>query len=467
MIAAMRKTTPAAARFKSDAAERTRAIRFAHVMPLAFITYGLAYFDRVNFGYAEARGLRETLHVTTETSSLLAALFFVGYTLFQIPGASYASHRSAKRLVFLALILWGLLCAAQGLARDAWTLGAARTLLGVVESVVFPAMLVFLTHWFTKPERSRANTLLIIGNPITMATVSIVSGFVIQYFDRHPAFGLQGWQMMFVVEGLPSVAWAIFWWFLASDRPAEARWLAPSDAAAIQERLDAEQRDIRPMHNYWAAFRDARVILLSLMYFCWSIGTYGFVFWLPSTVKQASGLNIAMTGLLCAIPYLLAVGTMIVVSFWSDRLLLRKIFIWPAMVIGGLAFAFAAAATGTASHFWLSFAALAFAGASVYTPCGPLWAMIAEMVPRNVVGESMALVNSAGSLGGFAGTYAVGFLIGHFHRSGPAFLFLAACLVAAGLITLLVRSPSPFDRARADADALADHFDEGAMDQAV
>lgn len=420
--------------------ETRTGLRFARIIPIAFITYGLAYFDRVNFGYAEASGLKKTLGVTTKVSGLIAASFFIGYTIFQIPGASYAAHRSAKRLIFWALLLWGLLCAAQGLVNNAWSLGVVRTLLGVVESVVFPGMLVFLTHWFTRRERSRANTLLILGNPITMTSVSVISGFVIAYFDRHRVWGLAGWQMMFVVEGLPSIIWALFWLWLADDRPVDASWLTPAEAAAVQRKLDGEQEGIKPISNYWAAFADVRVILMAVMYFCWSIGTYGFVFWLPKTVKDASGFSIATTGLLCAVPYLLAVGTMMIVSYWSDRLLKRKVFIWPAMIIGGVAFL--VAAWMGAGHFWIAFAALAFAGASVYTPCGPLWALMAEMVPRNVVGESMALVNSAGAVGGFVGTYALGFFNGSFHTAGPGFVFLAGSLIAAGLITIFVRAPS-------------------------
>lgn len=423
----------------APASDPTRtAARFARVLPLAFITYALAYLDRVNYGYAEAKGLSETLNITTQVSSRLVAVFFVGYTLFQIPGANYAANRSAKKLCFWALLLWGILSASQGVLPKLWMLYIARFLLGVVESVVFPAMLVFLTHWFTKREKSRANTFLIVGNPLTMACGSAISGYLIFLFDRHQFMNLHGWQMMFVLEGLPSVAWALVWWYTAEDRPADASWLSPGEAQAIQQKLDQEQQAISAMPNYWTAFRDPRVMLLSLMYFFWSIATYGFVFWLPKVVKDGSGLNIAITGLLTSIPYFLAIITMLIVSYWSDRLLNRKAFIWPAMIIGGVAFLIASAVG--AGHFWWAFVALLFAGASVYTPCGPLWAFIAEMVPRNVVGESMALVNSAGAVGGFVGSYAVGFLVGHFHRNGPGFLFMAVALVAAGLITLTVRA---------------------------
>jgi len=419
----------------------TRAAkRFSRILPIAFVTYGLAYFDRVNYGYGMAGGLSDTIPMSAKTSSLVLALFFVGYTAFQIPGAAYAARHSAKRLIFWALILWGALCAAQGLVRSVWMLALARTLLGAVESVVFPGMLVFLTHWFTRRERSRANAVLILGNPITMLTVSLISGFLIDYFDRHRFFNLRGWQMMFVLEGIPSILWAAVWRIATDDRPSDARWLTADEARAVQERLDDEQRHIKPVANYWAAFRDVRVILLSIMYFGWSIGTYGFVFWLPKTLKNSGGLTNSMTGVLGSLPYVLAAIMMIIVSFPADRSLNRKVFIWPAKLIGGIAFAVAAMTTHT--HFWVAYAAFAVAGAAVYTPCGPLWALIADLLPRNVLAESMALVNSAGSVGGFVGSYAVGFLNDHFHNEGAGFLFLAASMVVAGLIAATLPAPA-------------------------
>ena len=419
----------------------TRAAkRFARILPIAFITYGLAYFDRVNYGYGMAGGLSDTIPMSEKTSSLVLALFFVGYTAFQIPGAAYAARHSAKRLIFWALILWGALCAAQGLVRSVWMLALARTLLGAVESVVFPGMLVFLTHWFTRRQRSRANTVLILGNPITMLTVSLVSGFLIDYFDRHRVFNLRGWQMMFVLEGVPSILWAAVWWIATDDRPSDARWLTVEEARAVQEQLDDEQRDIKPVANYWAAFRDIRVVLLSIMYFGWSIGTYGFVFWLPKTLKNAGGLTNSMTGVLGALPYVLAAIMMVIVSFPADRSLNRKVFIWPAKLIGGIAFGVAAMTAHT--HFWVGYAAFVVAGAAVYTPCGPLWALIADLIPRNVLAESMALVNSAGSIGGFVGSYAVGFLNDYFKNDGAGFLFLAGSMMMASFIAAVVPRPT-------------------------
>src|SRR5690606_32204153 len=145
----------------------------------SFITYSLAYLDRSNFGFAAAGGMADDLGITPSMSSLLGSLFFLGYFFFQIPGSHYAATNSAKKLIFWSLIFWSALEAATGMVSNVNTLIVIRFLLSVVESAVMPSMLILLSNWFTKEERSRANTFLILGNPATVLWMSVVSGYLI------------------------------------------------------------------------------------------------------------------------------------------------------------------------------------------------------------------------------------------------------------------------------------------------
>ncbi len=129
------------------------------------LTYSLAYLDRANFAFGVAGGMKADLEITDATSSLLGSLFFLGYFFFQVPGTHYAANKSAKKLIFWSLILWGALAMVTGMISDVKLLIVIRFMLGVTESAVMPAMLVLLSRWFTKKERSRANTFLILGNP--------------------------------------------------------------------------------------------------------------------------------------------------------------------------------------------------------------------------------------------------------------------------------------------------------------
>src|SRR5687768_10111425 len=202
--------------------------RWYHLIPVVFITYSLAYLDRANFSFGVAGGMAKDLNITAGTSSLLGSLFFLGYFFFQIPGAHYAAKKSAKKLIFWSLILWGGLATATGLVSNVGLLMVIRFMLGVVESAVMPAMLILLTRWFTKSERSRANTFLILGNPATILWMSILSGYLINSV---------GWRWMFIWEGVPAIIWAVFWWKLVDDKPDQAKWLTVQEKQEVQERL--------------------------------------------------------------------------------------------------------------------------------------------------------------------------------------------------------------------------------------
>jgi sugar phosphate permease len=137
--------------------------RWLYLMPVVFVTYSLAYLGRSNFGFGAAAGLAKSLNITESRAAFLGSVFFLGYFLFQIPAAAYAIRRSATRLVFFALISWGIFSGLTGIIHNYWLLVVDRLLLGVAESLIFPSMLILLANWFTRSERSRANAVLILS----------------------------------------------------------------------------------------------------------------------------------------------------------------------------------------------------------------------------------------------------------------------------------------------------------------
>lgn len=407
------------------------------ILPVFFITYALAYVDRANFGFGAAAGMAQSLHISEGQSALLAALFFLGYFSFQIPGMLLARRFSATRLIFFALLLWGTLAALTGVIRSFPWLALDRLLLGVAESAIFPAMLLLLTRWFTRAEHSRANTFLILGNPVTVLWMSAITGFLIEYV---------GWQWTFIFEGIPAVLWAFFWISLVRDKPSQARWMNPREAAEIETEIRTEHAvAIQPGENAsrlrtYLFRRD--ILQLSLQYFCWSLGVYGFVLWLPTIVHQGADVSMGRTGLLAAIPYVFAVLLMIAAGRASDRTLRRQRFVWPFLLVAGAAMLGSFFLAGRS--FTLAFICLVIAGGSMYAPYGPFFAIIPERVPPEVAGEVFAMVNSSGALGSFAGAYLVGLLQAITGTQTAGYLLMAIALFVSALLVLrLPRIPSP------------------------
>lgn len=418
--------------------QKLAPLRWRKLIPLAFITYSLAYLDRANYGFGAASGLAQDLNITPGISSLLGALFFLGYFFFQVPGGIYAEKRSAKKLIFWSLILWGILATATGMVHSVVALAVIRFLLGVAESVVMPAMLVFLSHWFTKQERSKANTFLFLGNPITVLWMSILSGYLVDAL---------GWRGMFIIEGVPAIIWAAIWWVIFVDRPADAKWLSEQEKAALESALAAEQAEMKPVKNYGEALRSRKVLSLSFIHFFWNIGMYGFIMWLPSILKTASGMGIVATGWLSAAPYLLAVPLMLGASWFSDKYQQRKLIVLLFLGLGAVCFC--ASFTVGANHFWVSYVLLVIAGGAMYTPYGPFFAAIPELLPRNVMAGAMAFIVSFGALGSFVGSWIVGYLNGVFNGPQASYVFMGSSLVIAVLLTAVTR----FTNKKADVTA--------------
>ena len=409
--------------------------RWLRLAPVVFITYSLAYLDRSNYSLGAAGGLTHDLGISSAMAGLLGGLFFAGYFLFQIPAAHYAEKRSARSLVFWCVLAWGVFASAQGVIPWLWLLMVDRFLLGVVEAAIIPSMLVFLTHWFRHDERGRANTFLILGNPVTVLWMSLISGYLI---------GWTSWRWMFVLEGIPAIVWAFVFRAVVVDTPKEADWFDGAEERELEHDLKEEQKRLPAVHGYLEALRSWNVVVLSLQYALWSIGVYGFVFWLPTIIKSASHHGIGATGALSAVPYAFAVLAMLFVSFVSDRTSARRAAVLPPLLVGAAAF-YVSYLIGAGS-FWWSYVALIVAAAAMYAPYGPYFAFVPEFLPQNVAGAAMALINSVGALGGFVGTYVVGWLTGV--SNGTAFVFMAASQLAAALLMLLVRR----DRAPGDED---------------
>lgn len=417
--------------------------RARHLMPIAFITYSLAYLDKSNYSIASAGGMAEELNLSAGTDSLIAASFFLGYFLFQIPGTIYAEQRSARRLIAWSTVAWGLLAVLQGVLSSPGQLIAVRFALGMVEGAVLPSLVMLLSRWFTKGERGRANTLLILGNPVTVMWLSAVSGWLVSVSD---------WRLMFVVEGAPSIVWGLLCLRLVKDRPEDAGWLPAGEHERLRAGLAAEERPAgqeaageSTASQYRKVMRSRPVVLMSVQYFFWSFGMYGFVFWLPAIVKKGSGEGIGATGLISAVPYAFAVIAMLVNSRLSDRSGRRRAAVWPWLGVGGLAL-FGSYTAGP--NFPLALTLLVVAGLCMYAPYGPYFALVSELAPAGVSGAAVALVNSLGALGSFAGTYLVGWVRGTELGDAGAFAFMAVCTLLSAFLMLAVREP------RAPAEAL-------------
>jgi ACS family tartrate transporter-like MFS transporter len=411
------------------------------LIPFLFLLYIVSYLDRINVGFA-ALQMNQALGLSSTAFGLGAGIFFLSYTLFEIPSNVILARVGARLWIARIMITWGLVSAGMMFARTATHVYVLRFLLGAAEAGFFPGIIYYLTQWFPRPERARSiagfmtATLVagIVGGPISGALLSM-----------HGAAGLAGWQWLFLLEGVPAVVLGFAALRLLPDRPRDARWLTKDERLSLEILLLADAQAGPPdVESVSAALSSRRIWVLAAVYFTIPLTLYAIGFWLPQMIKSsisitsAPGTSDFAVGILSAIPYLAGTVGMTITAHHSDRVGERRWHIVTAALCGGCAFALSAAVNSVVG----SLVTLSFALVGLASMFGPFWALATSSLGGVGAAAGIALINSIGNTGGFVGPYLLGAVHDATHSFAWGFVVIGAVLAFVPLLVLTVDTPS-------------------------
>ncbi|HET6383075.1 MAG TPA: MFS transporter [Armatimonadota bacterium] len=402
------------------------------LIPFLFILYISAYLDRINVGFAQLE-MKSALHFGDVVYATGAGIFFVGYFLFEIPSNLILHRIGARVWIARIMVTWGVISCCMMFVRTPASFYALRFLLGLAEAGFFPGMILYLTYWFPAEERARAVSRFMTATPLAGVIGGPLSGALLKLHGRS---GLQGWQWLFLVEGIPSIILGFVTLFYLTDRPEKAHWLLPEERESILNELRSEQE--RPVYTLGQALSNPAVLLLTALYFAMQIGFYGFTMWLPLIIKGMSGMSDLLVGILSAAPYILAAIGMVVVGTHSDRTGERRMHVALSCVT-------AAAGLGISAVLqnpWIALASLSLAALGLWGTLGPFWAMPTAFLSGTAAAGGIALINSVGNLGGFVGPYAMGWLKQTTGGFTVGLFTLAGSLLVAALLAVSIRKRS-------------------------
>jgi ACS family tartrate transporter-like MFS transporter len=174
---------------------------------------------------------------------------------------------------------------------------------------------------------------------------------------------------------------------------------------------------------------------LSFIYFSVIISFYGISLWLPQIVQSFSGMSDVMVGFVSAVPYLAATVGMVIVGRSSDSRGERPRHVAASAIVGTLGLAAAAFFKAPAAEL----AALTVAAVGIWGTLGPFWAMSSRILTGAAAAGGIALINSIGNLGGFAGPYLIGVVRSRTNSFTGALIVLALFPLAGAIVTLLSR----------------------------
>ena len=403
--------------------------RWLHLIPVIFLLYTIAFFDRVNIGMAMP-SMSADLHLSPSQQGFIGGIFFWGYLPTFLACGWLSLHFGAKRVVMASLLLWGLFSMATGLASSFYQVVALRFLLGMAEGPLWTALLFLLSQWFLRSERGRAIGWWNVSMPVGAILSGPLSGIVLQYAD---------WHWMFITGGLPAWIWAVVWWRSIPRDLDHATWLPAEERRRLEAGLAAEgvasaASGVKPD---WRGMLRQPAVYLLLGATCFNnMLFYGFSLWLPTVLKAATSMNIASIGMVNALPYIAAAIGLVLCTRSSDRHKERRFHGAIPMITAGILLVL-----GAHTDFGLlKMFIFILVGFAMYMTLPLISAMVTDFFPSRMAMPASATIGSFGNLfGGFVGPQLIGSLNQITGNFTLAFTIIGALSVFGGLVILAIR----------------------------
>ncbi|MEQ9379416.1 MAG: MFS transporter [Pirellulales bacterium] len=395
------------------------------IVPFISLLYMLNILDRANVGFARL-SMQEDLGLSQAAFDLGYGMFYLGYILFEVPSNLLMRRIGARIWIARIMITWGLISAATMFAHDVWTFYGLRILLGVAEAGFFPGIILYLSHWFPDRQRAKMTAFFMLAIGVSSVLGNPFSGWIMDHFDN--VNGWHGWQWLFLLEGLPTVAVGVVTFFYLSDRPRDAHWLEDEQREWLVDRMAAEERQRLADHgpDRWQAMLQPKVWLLIAIYFTVAVGTNGGGAYFPTLIQeQITRATHFRVGLLTALPHLCAIICMSLVGISSDRTGERRFHLAGSAV---------AAAVGWSLVAWgpssiVALVGLCVAQSGMMSMLPVFWTLPSSFLSGAAAAGGIALINSVANIGGFFGAT----ILGQF-----GLWSMASILLAGGVLTIFV-----------------------------
>jgi MFS transporter, ACS family, tartrate transporter len=414
-------------------AQRARKRIAWRVLPFLFVLYVVAFLDRMNVG-AAALQMPNDLGFNDRVVGLGAGMFFIGYLVLEIPGALIAERWSARRWIARIMISWGIVTVLMAFIHTARDFYLVRFLVGAAEAGFFPAVIVYISHWFRAADRAKAVASFYAANPLSYVVGSPLAGLLLGI----SWLGLRGWRWLFILEGIPAIVLGAITIVYLTDWPREAKWLPEDERAWISGLLEQEKQAKQKIRTYtiWQALAQRDVILLTCCYFCATTGGYGIAFWLPTILKRLSGQSDVRVTLFAALPYLAGFVLQQINGWHSDRTHERRWHAASAVFLAGVSLLAAVIFGSTNTSAAVILFTLVGGCYFSFHPC--FWVVPTAFLTESAAAASIGLINSLGNLGGFVGPLMMGYLVHRTRSFTAGLLYLVGSLCLSGILMLAV-----------------------------
>ena len=201
--------------------------------PLVSILFLLSFLDRSNIGNAKIAGMEDDLNLDSNRYTWLLTIFYIAYILGQVQAFMWKIVKP-HTWACIIILAWGIFATCQAAVQSWAGEMALRFLLGLAEAGFGPSIPYLLSFFYLRHEIGSR-----IGFFLSMAPLASTFSGALAYgiTSGHPS--LASWRLLFLIEGLPTIAAAPMTWFLMPDSPASAKFFNE------EEKIVARARGVR------------------------------------------------------------------------------------------------------------------------------------------------------------------------------------------------------------------------------
>jgi len=402
------------------------------VLTLLVLSVWINYVDRANLSVA-APQLRTELSLGAADLGILLSAFFWTYASFQPVAGWLVDRFSVVWVMALGYFLWSAATGVTGFVSSLQAFLVCRLVLGVGESVAYPAYSNILANHFPQDRLALANGLIDAGSKLGPAVGTLVGGLLVASV---------GWRVFFIGLGLVSLTWLIPW-ALWSPRSSTRR-TAPRAGGGGPGFLE-----ILRVRAAWGCF---------FGHFGGNYLLYFLVTWLPSYLVMERRLSMGKMAVLGSLPYVVIAIGAITTGWLSDHWIQRGGSVTKVRILfaaGGLAGATVIVLVPLAPGPGPAIAVLSAACFSYSFFSSNLWAITQTLAGPTAAGKWSGLQNCFGNLAGVVGPALTGFVVSRTGQFWLAFVSVA-CVLALGACSyiFLVRRVEAVQWARNDAPSV-------------
>ena len=410
-----------------------RARDWRIILPV-FLVSIIACIDRVNIAYAKLTMTQDLPWITPEVFGAGAGIFFVGYLLFEIPGSLVAAHFSATKWIARIMFTWGLVCIFMAFITTEFQFYLCRFLLGASEASLYPVIYsVLFPRWFTAGERARATSLMLTSLLLSNILGAPIAGILLE----SSFFGLRGWQELFILEAIPALSFATFFFFFVKDRPNQVSWLSAEEKTYLTKNYEKEREAMQRVKKYSVlkSFRDPKVLKLCLIYFLWVVGFWGFYFWMPTVLKELSGLSTSLLGGAIAIPMMAALIVQLIISKTATITGDKVWHVFGTLFVGAIGLTL----SPFASNLTIALILVCLSAIGIHAAMGVWWTIPTTFLTGPAAAGSIALINSCGNLGGWVGPNMMAWVKITTGSFDLGYFIMGGAMLLSGLLVLTVK----------------------------